>query len=230
MSTTPARQRDGSVARVGSDHTLPSRAARKPILPRASLRAQDPSRGAQTDHTQLRVPSLDVHVDNPRAAAGWVRSPRWKRSISPLARSAKADPPPSFLSGAGPIPRSLCQPTTQSSESLPSVSMSTTPARQRDGSVARVGSDQHNICRTARKPILPRASCRAQDPSPTKSTPAERDGSVARVGSDHPLPSCTARKLSLPRASLRAQDPSRGAQTDHTQQRAPPSPPTPTAP
>jgi len=57
-----------------------------------------------TDHTKQRVPSLGVHVDNPSAAAGWVRSPRWKRSAQYLPHSAKADPPPSFLSGAGPIP------------------------------------------------------------------------------------------------------------------------------
>ena len=101
--------------------------------------------------------SARTQVDNPKAAAGWVRSPRWKRSHPPIAHSAKADPPPSFLSGAGPIPRSPCQPTTHSSESPPSVSMSTTPERQRDGSVARVGSDH----------TLPFARSAKADPPPS---------------------------------------------------------------
>ena len=106
------------------------------------------------------------------------------------------------------------------SESLPRPH-SRNDRQQRDRVGASTGSDQHNICRAARKPSLPRASLRAQDPSPTKSTPAERDGSVARVGSDQSLPSRAARKPILPRASLRAQDPSRGAHANHTQQRVP---------
>jgi len=43
---TAKRQRDRAGASIGSDQTLPSRAARKLTLLRASLRAQDRSRGA----------------------------------------------------------------------------------------------------------------------------------------------------------------------------------------
>ncbi len=56
---TRKRQRDRAGASIGSDQTLPSRAARKLILPRAYLRAQDRSRGALPDNpTKLSANSV----------------------------------------------------------------------------------------------------------------------------------------------------------------------------
>ena len=126
------RQRDRAGASIGSDDPHPSRAARKPILPRASLRAQDRSRGALTRDpapiarpathptpknlnqsattetqasAQKRTGKLPTTTHAP-AAAGSGRSEHWKRSPLSLARSAKAHAPASFPASAGPIPRS----------------------------------------------------------------------------------------------------------------------------
>jgi hypothetical protein len=131
-SDSSRRQRDRAGASIGSDHIHPSRAARKPMLPRASLRAQDRSRGALTRDpapiarpathptpknlnqsattetqasAQKRTGKLPTTTHAP-AAAGSGRSEHWKRSPSSLARSAKAHTPASFPASAGPIPQS----------------------------------------------------------------------------------------------------------------------------
>ena len=46
----PWQQRDEAGASIGGDHPIPSRTARNLILPRASLRAQDSSRGPPPSH------------------------------------------------------------------------------------------------------------------------------------------------------------------------------------
>jgi hypothetical protein len=106
----------------------------------------NPAEPIPTDPRQPRVPSLGIYVDNPRAAAGWGRSPRWKRSHSPLAHSAKADPPPSCLSGAGPVLNKRYASVAGWGRS-PRWKRSTPPSR------------------AARKLNLPQAYWRAQDPS-----------------------------------------------------------------
>jgi hypothetical protein len=67
-TTGSKRQRDRAGASLGRDHPHPSRAARKPMLPRASLRAQDRSRRAppatqppSPDPQRNRHPKTSTH-------------------------------------------------------------------------------------------------------------------------------------------------------------------------
>ena len=95
--------------------------AKASILPRASLRAQDRSRGARhRPHTPGASPTTHLpkpphsgtaypkgQAPNHPAAAGSGRSEHWKRSNpSPRATARKPHPTPSFPASAGPIPRS----------------------------------------------------------------------------------------------------------------------------
>ena len=74
-------------------------------------------------------------------------------------------------------------------------------------------ANSKNPSRTARKPILPRASSASAGPIPRSPKKSQRSG----IGPEQaleaikPIPSRTARKPILPRASLRASDRSRGA-------------------
>ncbi len=127
------RQRSGMGPKPALEAiTLTPRAQREsrssPELPVG--RRTHPAEPIPTDPRQPRVPSLGIYVDNHRAAAGWGRSPRWKRSTPPSRAARKLNLPRAYWRAQDPIPRSPCQPTTHSSESPPSVSMSApTPAR-----------------------------------------------------------------------------------------------------
>jgi len=72
-----------------------------------------------------------------------------------------------------------------------------TPRQQRGRAGASIGSE-HQKNYAQRNGGSFRASLRAQDPSPTKSTQAERDGAGASIGSEHPNLGREAPRLSLP--------------------------------
>ena len=118
---------------VGSKHwkrsTKTLRAAQWPILPRASLRAQDRPRGAphgmpphRQNHSaalpttnrenseRTRIQRLKAspssHTIRPAGGSGIDPKQALEAIHKNPARSAKADPPPSFPASAGPFPRS----------------------------------------------------------------------------------------------------------------------------
>jgi hypothetical protein len=130
------------------------------------------------------------------APAGSVRSEPWKRTPKPLAHSAKARPSQSFLSDRRTDPAEH-------------------PIRpaERDRSAASLGSDHQNPSRTARKPVLPRASSASEGPIPRSTPYAQRSG----IGPQRALkaitkaPRATRESPILPRAFLQAKDRSRGA-------------------
>ena len=126
---------------------------------------------------------------NTPSVAGSVRSEPWKRSPKPLAHSAKAPPSQSFLSERRTDP---AEPPTRQAE--------------RDRSAASLGSEHQNPSRTARKPLLPKASSARAGPIPrsAKTRQAERDRSEASLGGDHQSPSRTARKPHPPPSLLSA--------------------------
>ena len=100
----PGQQRDEAGASIGGDHPIPSRTARNPILPRASLRAQDSSRGPPP---ATRPPAPARHPTIPRAAAGSGRSEPWRRTASSISRTArKLILPRASSASEGLIPRS----------------------------------------------------------------------------------------------------------------------------
>ena len=74
---THRRQRERAGASIEGDHLNPSRTARKLLLPRAS--------------------SASATHQNPGGAVSG-RSEPWRRTLQPLAHSAKADPSQSLLS------------------------------------------------------------------------------------------------------------------------------------
>jgi hypothetical protein len=85
---------------------------------------------------------------------------------------------------------------------------------ERDRSAASLGSDHQNPSRTARKPLLPRASSASAGPIPrsAKIRPAERDRSGASLGGEQQNPLAhSAKAQSSPELPQRAQDRSRGA-------------------
>ena len=127
--TPSRRQRDRSGASIGSDPQKTLRAAQWPILPRASLRAQDRPRGAphgmpphRQNHSaalpttnrenseRTRIQRLKAspssHTIRPAGGSGIDPKQALEAIHKNPARSAKADPPPSFPASAGPFPRS----------------------------------------------------------------------------------------------------------------------------
>ena len=63
-------------------------------------------------------PSLGIYVDNPRAAAGWVRSPRWKRSHSPLRAQRESRSSPELPGGRRTHP-AVPMPTDHTQQRVP---------------------------------------------------------------------------------------------------------------
>jgi hypothetical protein len=130
------------------------------------------------------------------SGAGSVRSEPWKRTPKSLAHSAKTPPPPSFLSERRTDP---AEPPTRPAE--------------RDRSAASLGSEQQNPSRTARKPLLPRASSATAGPIPRSTPYAQRSG----IGPQRALeansknPRAQRESPSSPELPQRAQDRSRGA-------------------
>jgi hypothetical protein len=129
---------------------------------------------------------LSQRADTPRSGAGSVRSEPWKRSPKPLAHSAKA----------------------QSSLELPQ--RWTDPAEptqirqaERDRSAASLGSDHQNPSRTARKPLLPRASSASAGPIPRSAPYAKRSGIGPQraLEANNKIPSAQRESPSFPRAS-----------------------------
>jgi hypothetical protein len=125
------RQRDRAGASIGSDQAIPSAKRESSILPRASLRAQDRSRGApaqtqaqanKTLQTQDQPPKSKHPKAKPsdtpwhEAAAGSGRSKHRKRSNLPQRAARKLHSPPSFPASAGPIPRS---PSPEAHQNIP---------------------------------------------------------------------------------------------------------------
>ena len=225
---TPTRQpRDRAGASIGSDPQKTLRAAQKPILPRAYLRAQDRSRTAPhgippnrqnhsadphreprnlSAHPYPKAESLTPLPHHPQqAAAGSIRSEHWKRSTKNPAHSAKADPPPSFPASAGPIPHS---PPTASHPIARTTAQTLTENPE---------TSQHtHIQRLKASPL----------------SHTTRPASGSGIGPERALEAIhkknlrAAQKLILPRAYLRAQDRSRRAPTQRPTQQPTPQPAT----
>ncbi len=219
----------------------PSRTAPKPQPPRASQRAQDPSRGAPLTTQNHHLPQHHTHTQRQRDRAG---ASIGGEQQTPSRNSAKAHPPPSLPASAGPIPRST-----------PPVHPAEAPSRPRLGTVwgMRRSFRTLRLCSipgvspragmrcpvgALRTPYFPRAPT-APTPAPQQTcsttiifphrqqstTPIEGQAPNQRSGSgtgpERALeaitqsPRATARKLILPRAYLRVQDRSRGAPSRH---------------
>ena|GEM_PF-1450673 len=133
-----ARQRERSGASIGSEQPSPLAQSAKAHPPRASLRAQDHSRGAPTAN-QPPIPKNHQPVEGSanskaypfscksvsppfagryrpdEAVAGEVRSEHWKRTTSTSGAKRQSPSSQSFPASAGPLPRSPHrQPTTDS--------------------------------------------------------------------------------------------------------------------
>jgi hypothetical protein len=142
------------------------------------------------------------------AAAGPGRNEHWRRSPKPLAQSAKAHPPPSLPTSAGPIPRS---PTHDSKPPSPP-NITPTPSGSGTGPERALEAITQTPRATARKLILPQAYLRAQDrsrgASPTTQnhhlpqhhthTQRQRDRAGTSIGGDHPNPSRNSAKAPPP--------------------------------
>jgi len=111
---------NGPERALEANNKIPSAQRESPSSPELPQRAQDRSRGAP----------------NTPSVAGSVRSEPWKRSPKPLAHSAKAPPPPSFLSErrTDPAERQIRQ-------------------AERDRSAASLGGEQQNpLAHSAKAP------------------------------------------------------------------------------
>jgi hypothetical protein len=150
---TPSPHPGGSgtlaAARLGGEHHTHSRAARKPILPRASSArgGQGPAELAPETHpsracpTQLMRRSFRTHrlgVSRTQGfTLGWYAVPRW----------------------GTPENQPTNQPTNQPHTIAPSHhSHSHHPGQSETRASARLGCEHHSDSRAARTPILPRAS------------------------------------------------------------------------
>ena len=149
----------------------PSRKARKIILPRAYS-----ANGGLT-------PRSPAHQNRSGAVSG--RSEPWRRTLNPLAQSAKDHASLSLLSDRRP---DTAEPTKNRAE------------RCRAG--ASLGGEHPNPSRIARKILLPRAYSASGGPTPRSppKTAAERCRAGASLGGEHPRPSRIARKILLSRA------------------------------
>ena len=159
------RQRDRAGASTGSDHPLPfAQSAKSPHLPRASLRAQDRSRGATPTDPKQPVPNPHTNPQSIQTPASSL-SPISQNSLSPI-----ANPP----TGACP---------QKASNITPDITK-----RQRDRAGASTGSDHpHPFAHSAKSPHLPRASLRAQDRSRGARTTTQKASAVSPIDEDRIL-------------------------------------------
>jgi hypothetical protein len=200
-----------------------------PILPRASLRAQDRSRGAPTHDSPQAPAQRPNHPTTSKRQRDRAGASIGSDQTSPSRTARKPYPPPSFPARAGPIPRSPHPRLT------PSASPTTEPPGGSgigpEQALERRHPDPHRA--TARKLSRPQRSLRAQDRSrgaPTHDSPqapAQRPNHPAAAGPgrskhwnvDTLIPIARQRESrACPQRSLRAQDRSRGAPTHDSPQ------------